>query len=178
MLVKKTQNQDNIATKILTHVRDYGAANERGQIFDRVFNRGDVVQQVRASRNVVGQGVSQMMYPEGSAPDGFSTFIPSLGVSSARLDPDKVQNAIAENQVQLYWRKNVERARKYDTVSSRSEVNESLIQICNEAIYKDDIDEICSLEIDHDANIGDPVRDKLCRIFRQTVLRHIVITIR
>ena len=174
MLGKKAPETDNIATKVLTHVRNYGAANEKGQIFDRVFNRGDIVQQVRASRNVVGQGVSQMMYPEGSAPDGFSTFIPSLGVSSARLDPDKIQNAIAENQVQLYWRKNVERARKYDTVSSRSEVNESLIQICNEAIYKDDIDEICSLEIDHDASIGDPVRDKLCRIFRQTVLRHIV----
>ena len=174
MLIKKKDEKDNIATRLLSHVRDYGAANERGAIFDRVFNRGDVVRQIRASRNVVGQGVNQMMSPDGSTPDGFSMYMPALGISGAKIDPDKIQNAIAENQAQLYWKKNQERARKYDTVASRSEVNESLIQICNEGVYKDDVDEICSLDIDHDAPIGDPVRKNLGKIFRQTVLRRIM----
>lgn len=175
MLVNKPdQQKDTIATKLLSHVRDYGAANERGAIFDRVFNRGDVVRQIRAARNVVGQGVNQMMQPDGSTPDGFSMYMPALGISGARIDPDKIQNAIAENQAQLYWKKNQERARKYDTVASRSEVNESLIQICNEGVYKDDVDEICSLDIDHDAPIGDPVRKTLGKIFRQDVLRRIM----
>lgn len=177
MLVKKNKDEekDNIATRILSHVRDYGQANERGEIFDRIFNRGDIVRQIRASRNVVGQGVNQMLSPDGSAVDGFSMYMPALGISGTnKLDPDKVQNAIAENQAQLYWKKNQERARKYDTVASRSEVNESLIQICNEGVYKDDVDEICSLDIDHDAAIGDPVRKKLGKIFRQTVLRRIM----
>jgi len=174
MLIKKKEERDNIATRLLSHVRDYGAANERGAIFDRVFNRGDVVRQIRASRNVVGQGVNQMMSPDGSTPDGFSMYMPALGISGAKIDPDKIQNAIAENQAQLYWKKNQERARKYDTVASRSEVNESLIQICNEGVYKDDVDEICSLDIDHDAPIGDPVKKNLGKIFRQTVLRRIM----
>lgn len=175
MLVKKNKENDNIATRLLSHVREYGQANERGAIFDRVFNRGDVVRQIRASRNVVGQGINQMLAPDGSAVDGFSMYMPALGISgSNKIDPDKIQNAIAENQAQLYWKKNQERARKYDTVASRSEVNESLIQICNEAVYKDDVDEICSLDIDHDAAIGDPVRKKLGKIFRQTVLRRIM----
>lgn len=175
MLVKKNEEHDNIATRLLSHVRDYGAANERGAIFDRVFNRGDVIRQIRASRNVVGQGVNQMLSPDGSAVDGFSMYMPALGISgSTKIDPDKIQNAIAENQAQLYWKKNQERARKYDTVASRSEVNESLIQICNEGVYKDDVDEICSLDIDHDASIGEPVRKKLGKIFRQDVLRRIM----
>ena len=174
MLIKKKEERDNIATRLLSHVRDYGAANERGAIFDRVFNRGDVVRQIRASRNVIGQGVNQMMSPDGSTPDGFSMYMPALGISGAKIDPDKIQNAIAENQANLYWKKNQERARKYDTVASRSEVNESLIQICNEGVYKDDVDEICSLDIDHDAPIGDPVRKNLGKIFRQTVLRRIM----
>ncbi|MCQ2123332.1 MAG: portal protein [Fibrobacter sp.] len=174
MLVKKAKIPDNLATKILTHVRSYGAANEKGELFDRIFNRGDTIREITASKNVVGQGVSQMMYPNGMAPDGFSTYSPGIGVSTKSMDVDKVQNAIAENQISLYWRKNVERALKYDTVACRSEVNESLIQLCNEAIYKDDIDEICSLSIDHDAEIGDAVQLKLGRIFRRDVLRKIM----
>jgi hypothetical protein len=175
MLIKKQQENDNMATRLLSHVRDYGLANERGAIFDRIFNRGDVIRQIRASRNVVGQGINQMLSPDGSAIDGFSMYMPALGISGAnKIDPDKIQNAIAENQAQLYWKKNQERARKYDTVASRSEVNESLIQICNEGVYKDDVDEICSLDIDHDAAIGDPVRKKLGKIFRQDVLRRIM----
>lgn len=174
MLVKPNKAPDNLATKILSHVRDYGAANEKGQLFDEIFNRGDVVREIRASKNVVGQGINQMMYPNGMSPDGFSTYTPALGVSSKSLSPDKVQNAIAENQITLFWRKNVERALKYDTVACRSEVNESLIQLCNEGVYKDDIDEICSLNIDHDANIGAAVQDKLGRIFRRDVIRRIM----
>lgn len=173
MLGKKPPHMDTVASRVLSHVRDYGAANEKGQLFDRIFNRGDVVRQIRASRNIVGQGISQMMYPNGNTPDGFSSYMPALGISTAKIDPDKVQNAIAENQAELYWRKNVERALKYDTVACRSEVNESLIQLCNEGMYKDDLDEICSLKIDPDADIGDAVKIKIGKIFRQQVLRRI-----
>lgn len=114
------------------------------------------------------------MFPNGTSPDGYSTFTPMLGISSQQLDPDKIQQNVADNQTELYWKKNVERALKYDTVAGRSEVNESLIQICNEAIYKDDIDEICSLQIDRDAEIGDGVQTSMHKIFRREVLRRLM----
>ena len=102
MLSKKLPKTDTVASRVLSHVRDYGAANEKGQLFDRIFNRGDVVRQIRASRNVVGQGVNQMLSPDGSAVDGFSMYMPALGISgSTKIDPDKIQNAIAENQARL-----------------------------------------------------------------------------
>lgn len=174
MLIKVPKQPDNLATRILSHARDYGVGNTKGPLFDRIFNREDVLREVTASKNVVGQGISQMMYPNGMSPDGYSTFSPALGIATDKMDPQKVQDAIAENQIELYWRKNVERALKYDTVACRSEVNESLIQICNEGIYKDDINEICSLNIDNDAKIGMAVQLKLGRIFRQEVLNRII----
>lgn len=174
MLIEKHKQPDNVATRILSRVRDYGQANEKGKVFDRIFNKGDVLREITASKNVVGQGVQQMMFPNGMAPDGYSTFAPALGLYDGALDSTRVQDAIAENQVQLYWRKNVERCLKYNTVAGRSEVNESLIQICNEAIYKDDLDEICSLSIDSDAEIGESTQKMLHTIFRKEVLRRIL----
>lgn len=174
MLIEKHKQPDNVATRILSRVRDYGQANEKGKVFDRIFNKGDVLREITASKNVVGQGVQQMMFPNGMAPDGYSTFAPALGLYDGALDSTRVQDAIAENQVQLYWRKNVERCLKYNTVAGRSEVNESLIQICNEAIYKDDLDEICSLSIDSDAEIGESTQKMIHTIFRKEVLRRIL----
>ena len=174
MLVKVPKTPDNIATRVRSMAREYGVGNPKGQFFDRIFNREDTARELTASKNVVGQGINQMMYPNGISPDGYSTYSPALGIANDRMDPEKIQNAIAENQIGLYWKKNVERALKYDTVASRSEVNESLIQICNEGMYKDDIDEVCTLSIDKDANIGPAVKLNLGRIFRQEVLNRII----
>lgn len=174
MLIKTQKTPDNVATRVLSMAREYGVGNPKGVFFDRIFNREDNLREIAASKNVVGQGISQMMYPNGVSPDGYSTFSPALGIANDKADPERIQNAIAENQIGLYWKKNVERALKYDTVASRAEVNESLIQICNEGMYKDDIDEICTLRIDHDAKIGDAVKLNLGRIFRQEVLNRIV----
>ena len=174
MLVNVPKQKQTLASAILSHARDYGVGNPKGAIFDRIFVREDRLREIAMSDNSVGQGVSQMNYPNGTGADGYSTFSPSFGFSDEPLDPKRVQDAVAENQITLFWRKNVERALKYDTVAQRAEVNESLIQICNEAVYNDDTGEICSLTIDGDANIGDGVRGELCRIFRQEVLRRIM----
>lgn len=174
MLVKKKKSIDNVATRVMTHIREYGVGNPKGEVFDRMFNREDTMNEIDASRNTVGQGVRDMVYPNGFAPEGYSTFSPALGVSNSTLDASKVQDAIANNQIELYWRKNVERALKYNTVANRSEVNESIIQICNEAVYKDDLDEICSLSIDQDAAIGKATKKLLHKIFRQECLNKIM----
>ena len=100
MLIEKHKQPDNVATRILSRVRDYGQANEKGKVFDRIFNKGDVLREITASKNVVGQGVQQMMFPNGMAPDGYSTFAPALGLYDGALDSTRVQDAIAENQVQ------------------------------------------------------------------------------
>lgn len=174
MLIEKKKDPDNVATRILSHVRDYGKANPKGTAFDRMFNRGDVLQEITASRNSVGQGVQQMMYPNGMSPDGYSTFAPSFGFGLENIDPGRVRDAIAENQVELYWKKNIERHLKYATMATRSEIREALVQICNEAIYKDDAGEICSLQIDDDAVIGGSVKDLMHKYFRKEVLRRIL----
>lgn len=174
MLTHPEEPRETWSTKVLKHARDFGIGNPRGADFERLFNREDRLREVTAAENTVGEGITQMTYPNGSATDGFSTYTPAYNFSDERFDPQQFQNAVAENQVNLFWRKNVERALKYDTVAKRAEVNESLIQICNEAVYEDDIGDICSLEIDQDLVLGDPVKKELCRIFRQEVLRRIM----
>ena len=174
MLTHPENPRETWSTKVLKHARDFGIGNPRGADFERLFNREDRLREVTAAENTVGEGITQMTYPNGSATDGFSTYTPAYNFSDERFDPQQFQNAVAENQVNLFWRKNVERALKYDTVAKRAEVNESLIQICNEAVYEDDIGDICSLEIDQDLVLGDPVKKELCRIFRQEVLRRIM----
>jgi len=170
MLYKPNKHPDTVGGRILTHNRKYGVANPKGQYFDRIFNRQETDRQVELSRNLVGQGVNQMMFPNGISPDGYSSFTPMIGISDRNVDPETVHNSIAENQANLYWKKNVERAMKYNTVAGRSEVNESLMQICNEAVYEDDDDEICSLQISKDANIGDATQTRMHRIFRRSIL--------
>lgn len=174
MLWKQNKHPDTIGTAILTHARKYGVGNPKGEYFDRVFNRVETDRQVELTKNLVGQGVREMMFPNGFSPDGYSTFTPMIGISGKSLDPTAVHNAIAENQTELYWKKNIERALKYDTVAGRSEVNESLIQICNEAIFKDGQEEICSLQIDKDADIGEATQEMMHKIFRREVLRKLL----
>ena len=174
MLFKKNKTPETLASRLLNYERNYGIGNPKGQYFDRIFNRIDTDRKVNASRNSVAQGMNDMLFPNGVTPDGYSTYTPMLGISSESLDPDKVQDSIAQKECDLYWRKNVERSLKYETVAGRSEVNESIIQICNEAAYKDDMGESCSLEIDPDAKIGDATLDILHSTFRRKVLRELL----
>lgn len=174
MLVKKTTQKDTIATRILTRANDYGLANPKGELFDRLFNRDKTDKDVEISRNIIGQGSTQISYPNGLSPDGYSAFSPSLGVNPETVDPNRAKEVTAENQVHLYWRKNRERVMKYYRLAGRAEVSEALDQICDEGIYKDDLGEICSLRIDNDAEIGDSVKAKLHKIFRRIVLKRIM----
>ena len=173
MLFKSKKKPENIASLVMTHVRDYGENNPKGELFDRAFNGEDTHRSIVNSRNSVGQGSSQMMYPNGLSPDGFSTYMPSMMINDGTVDPSRVQDAIAENQVQLYWRNNVERKMKYNIIATRSEVNEALTQICNEAVYTDDLGDICSLEINSYANLGETTKSGLQTVFKRDVLRKI-----
>lgn len=174
MLFKKNRTPDNLAARLLNYEREYGMGNPKGQYFDRVFNRIDTERKVEASKHAVAQGINDMLFPNGASPDGYSTYMPMPGISAETADPDKLHDAIAQKECDRFWRKNVERALKYETVAGRSEVNESLIQICNEGAYKDDRGESCSLEIDPDAKIGDATKDILHTTFRRKVLRELL----
>lgn len=174
MLFKKNKTPETLVSRLLNYERDYGMGNPKGRYFDRIFNRIDTERKVTASQNSVAQGMNDMLFPNGATPDGYSTYTPMLGISTEPLDPDKVQDAIAQKECDLYWKKNVERALKYETVAGRSEVNESIIQICNEGVYKDDLGEICTLEIDKDAKIGPATQDILHTTFRRKVLRELL----
>lgn len=174
MLIEKKPEKETLATRILTRARDYGLANQKGPVFDRLFNRDETDRQVEISRNIVGQGSSHLSYPNGMSPDGYSAFAPTLGVNPSNVDPKRVVEVTAENQVHLYWKKNRERTMKYYRIAGRAEVTEALSQICDEGIYKDDLGEICSLTIDPDAEIGESVRHRLHRTFRREVLKRIL----
>jgi hypothetical protein len=174
MLTKPIQRQETIASRILTRARDYGLANPKGPIFDRIFNRIRTERDVDIAQNLIGQGKRQISYPNGMAPDGFAAFAPTIGVNPAITDTKRVFELTAENQVHLFWRKNRERTLKYYRVSGRSEIAEALDQICDEGVYKDDLGEICSLKIDQDADIGDAVKEKLHKTFRREILKRIM----
>lgn len=174
MLIEKKPKKETLATQILTRARDYGLANQKGPVFDRVFNRDRTDRDVEIAKNIVGQGSAQLAYPNGLSPDGYSSFAPTLGVNPATVDPKRAVEVTAENQVHLYWKKNRERVMKYYRLAGRAEIMEALNQICDEGIYKDDLGEICSLRVDQDAEIGESVRSKLHRIFRREVLKRIL----
>ena len=174
MLIEKKQKPETLATRILSRAREYGLANARGAVFDRIFMRDHTENELDFARNVVGQGKRQLSYPNGLSPDGYSSFSPTLGVNIANLDPQKAYEATAENQVQLYWKKNRERILKYYRVAGRAEVSESLDQICDEAVAPNDLGEIASLYIDHDAEIGESVRAKMHKTFRRELMNKIL----
>lgn len=174
MLIKTPDKQETISTRILKRARDYGLANPKGTLFDRVFNRHETDEQVDIAENMVGQSKKQLSYPNGMAPDGFSSFSPTLGVNSNQADPQRVFEQTAENQVHLFWRKNRERLLKYYRVAGRAEVGEALDNLCDESVYRDDLGEICSLKIDADAGIGDVVQEKIHKIFRREVLKRVM----
>ena len=174
MLIKTPDKPETIATRILKRARDYGIANPKGPLFDRVFNRAETDEEVDIAQNIVGQGKKALSYPNGMAPDGFSSFSPTLGVNSNQADPQRVFEQTAENQVHLFWKKNRERMLKYYRVAGRAEVAEALDNLCDESVYKDDLGEICSLRIDPDAEIGEAVQEKIHKIFRREVLKRIM----
>jgi len=174
MLIKTPDKQETIATRILRRARDYGLSNPKGALFDRVFNRHETDEQADVAENMVGQGKKQLSYPNGMAPDGFSSFSPTLGVNSNQADPQRVFEQTAENQVNLFWRKNRERLLKYYRVAGRAEVGEALDNLCDESVYRDDLGEICSLKIDADIGMGDVVQKKIQKIFRREVLKRVM----
>lgn len=174
MLVERKQQKDTVATRLLSRAREYGLANQKGPVFDRLFNRADTDREIEIAKNTVGQSKKELSYPNGLSPDGYSSFAPTLGVNVSNIDPNRAFEVTAENQVHLYWKKNRERVLKYYRVAGRSEVGEALDQICDECIYKDDLDEICSLKVDRDAEIGEAVQVKLHKIFRREVLKKIL----
>jgi len=174
MLIKNPPKQETLTTRILTRARDYGLTNPKGPTFDRLFNRNITDQEVAISQNIVGQGKKQISYPNGLSPDGFSSFAPALGVNPNNIDPNKAFQLTAENQVHLFWKKNRENYLKYYRVAGRAEISEALDNIADEAIYKDDLGEICSLRVDADADIGEAVQQKLHKIFRREVLKKIM----
>ena len=174
MLIETNKEQDTIATRILSRARDYGLANQKGPVFDRIFNRDETQRDIDISRNIVGQGKKELAYQNGMSPDGFSAFSPAVGINPSNLDSKRAQEVIAENQVHLFWKKNKERLLKYYRVAGRSEVSEALDQICDEAIYKDDLGEICSLKVAQDAEIGHAVKVNLHKAFRMDVLNNIL----
>lgn len=171
MLFEKKKTPDNIASRLLTHTQDYGLANPKGQLFDLKFNAHRVHDDVELSKNMVGQGQKSLGYLTGVSSDGYGSTTPSYGVNVQNMDPKRAREATAENQVHLFWNKNRDRVLKYYRVAGRSEVEEALDQICDEAVYSDDLGEICSLAVDQDSNIGDTVKEKLHSIFRRDVLR-------
>jgi len=174
MLIKQLPKQETISSKILTRARDYGLTNPRGSVFDRLFNRVKTEREIDVAQNLVGQGVKQLSYPNGMSPDGFSAFAPTLGVNTANVDPKRIYDVTAENQVHLFWKKNRERIMKYYRVAGRGEIKEALSNICDESIYPDDLGEVCSLKIDADSEIGGAIQEKLHKIFRREVLKKIM----
>jgi hypothetical protein len=170
MIVKPQETRETVASKVLTRARDYGIANPVGPTFDRIFNREKTERQVSISKNMVGQSKSQI-----TSPDGYGAFTPTIGIqNSTNIDPKRIIDVTAENQIHLYWRKNRERKMKYDRVSSRAEIAEALDNICDESIYKDDLGSICSLKVDPDVEIGQAVKEKLHKIFRRDLLKRVM----
>ena len=175
MFIEKEPKQpETLAAKILSRARDYDLANPKGPVFDRLFNRHTTEREIDKSNNIVGQGVSQISFPNGMSPDGFSSFSPTIGYNSVNVDEHRVFNQTAENQVTQFWMKNRERVQKYYRIASRAEVGEAIDQICDEAVYEDSDGKICELSIDLDAQIGDVVKNRMYRIFRQEVLNKIM----
>jgi hypothetical protein len=174
MLIKQPNKTENISSRILTRARDYGLANPKGPTFDRHFNKQRTEQELAVAQNLVGQGKAQLSYPDGISPDGYSAFSPGIGLNSANVDPNRIFQTAAENQVHLFWKKNRERYLKYYRVAGRAEINEALDNICDESIYRDDLGEICSLKIDPDAEIGESVKAKLLKTFRREVFKRIM----
>lgn len=173
MFIERKQKKETLASRILGRSFDYGQANQIGQTFDRRFNRENTERIISNAQNSVGQSKVQLSYPNGMSPDGYSSMSATVGASVSTLDPKRAFEQTAETQLQLFWRQNRERLLKYYRVAGRAEVSEALEEICNEAIYPNDGDEICSLAVDRDAEIGDSVKIKLHKIFRQDVLKRV-----
>lgn len=173
MFIERKPKKETLVSQILGRSFDYGQSNQIGQTFDRRFNRETNERTISNVQNSVGQSKLQLSYPNGMSPDGYSSMSATLGVSVSSLDPKRAFEQTAETQLQLFWRQNRERLLKYYRVAGRAEVSEAIEEICNEAIYPNDGDEICSLSVDRDADIGDSVKAKLHKIFRQDVLKRV-----
>jgi hypothetical protein len=173
MLLERKSKKEVIASKILSRSFDYGESNQIAQTFDRRFNRDVTAQKISELQNAVGQSKVQLSYPNGMSPDGYSSMSATIGFNASLMEPKQAFEQTAETQLQLFWRQNRERLLKYYRVAGRAEVSEAIEEICNEAIYPNDGDEICSLTIDNDSDIGESVKAKLHKFFRQDVLKKV-----
>lgn len=174
MFIERKLKKETLISKILGRSFDYGTANPVGQTFDRRFNREQADRRIAVSQNAVGQAKSQLSYPNGMSPDVYSANAFPMGMNVANMEPRRAFEQVAESQLQMFWRQNRERLAKYYRVAGRAEVSEALDQMCNEGMYPDAGEEICSLDIQKDADIGESVRIKLHKIFRMEVLRKIM----
>jgi hypothetical protein len=174
MLVDKNKPKETLATRILSRSRDYGIGNPNGNVFDRVFGTDTQERKISIARNMVGQPKNTLGSPNGLSPDGGLSFSPTIGVNTQLGDPKRAYEQVAENQTSYFWRQNRGRIMKYYRVAARAEVSESLDQISNEATYRNQEGETCSLWIDPLAEIGPGVRAQLHKIFRQEVLKKLL----
>ena len=174
MFIERKPKKETLVSKILGRSFDYGQANQIGQTFDRKFNRERADRQIAVSQNSVGQAKNQLSYPNGMSPDAYSAQSLPLGMNVSLMEPKRAFEQVAESQLQMFWRQNRERLMKYYRVAGRAEVSEALDQICNEGVYPSAGEEICSLSIDRDAEIGESVRIKLHKIFRREVIKKVM----
>jgi hypothetical protein len=170
MLIEK-KDPKNLASAINDRVRNYGVANPKGELFDRYYNHRDHKKNIQVSQNAIGQAKDDLVYPNGLAPDGYSSYNSyAVGINSANVDINQIVETIAQNQINLFWNQNRERYMRYHKVANRAEVSEGLDQMCDEALYADTLGNICSLEFSPDAVIGESTKAHLTKIFRKKVL--------
>lgn len=159
-----------ILSNIFRKEQDYGE-NERGQQFDRLFNIKSTERNIKRIENSVGQNASAVAYPNGMSPHGsFSNIIghdPHIG------DPSLLRKQIAERLLLDYWKKNREKAMKYERMLKRPEIADAMNIIVNEAIYPNDNGNIASLRIAEDVEIGDMTKYRLQKIFRNKVTKQL-----
>lgn len=168
---EKTSNKSTkpLLSRFFRDAMDYGP-NEKGQLFDRIFNNKYTERTLDRIDNTVGQGARSISYPNGMSPYGSSGTIVTHDPHTA--DPNLIRKQIAERILLDHWKNNREKMQKYDRMSKRGEIADALNVITNEAICPNDNGEIASLKILEDLDIGDSVKYYLHKKFRNDVVRN------
>jgi hypothetical protein len=174
MLVTPRKPKDNVASTILSHYREY-TGNPQGSLFDRTFAGYETEKTLKQIRNTIGQPANSITDTSESMGGVLGNYGPALGGYTGRINPQVVVDAVSDNQTQLYWRKNRERCKKYNTICTRSEIEEGLHHIISEAIDETSLGEICTLRIDPDSGITENKElADLNKIFRLDVMKDIL----
>lgn len=157
-----------VLSNIFRKEQDYGD-NEVAQQFDRLFNVKSTEQEIRRIENTVGQGAAAVAYPNGMSPHG--SFSNIIGHDPHFADPALIRKQIAERLLLDYWKKNREKAMKYERMLRRPEIADAMNIIVNEAIYPSDTGVIASLRVSEDLEVGDITKSHLQKIYRTDVTR-------